>query len=396
MPADQIHDSAGRSEAAPYTIEVISTEDGLSRLEADWNRFSEASSHPNAFMTYGWFRAWTRRLTADIGRERLQPFVLAIRHEDSIVGIAPLVRRVVSRFGFRVRKLEFPTIHADYNDLVLGADSANQSEAVIEFLARTSEQWDLADLRNLRDIGNSIAHIKAALARAGLSHRILPEGRRYPYFPINSPWPTMMKSKHLRFARRAFVGFTEKSSEGFRLRIVENPQSEPGLHEKLVAVEAQKFIGGKPTQPFLGEYRDVFRSLFDTLGPLGWITAVLVEREGQLVAYRLLYRCGKKLWDYQTAYDHGFSDLSPGTVAICAAIDYGYEHGFDEFDFLTGEEPYKLRWTPDFRRTYRLLIWNRRGISRVRKFFYYDVKTTIHRLLRKKADHGVLPLRAPL
>ena len=164
----------------------------------------------------------------------------------------------------------------------------------------------------------------------------------------------MMKSKHLRFARRAFTEFSERARDGFRVRIVENPLEEPGLLERLIAIEAQKCIGGKPTQPFLGEYRDVFRSLFDTLGPQGSIRVVLIETDSRLVAYRLLYRCGNKLWDYQTAYDHVFSDLSPGTVAICAAMDYGFEHGFDEFDFLNGEEPYKLRWAPNFRQTYRL------------------------------------------
>ena len=78
-------------------------------------------------MTYGWFRAWLRHLTAEQGRERLQPYVLAIKHENSIVGIAPLVRRVVSRFGFRVRKLEFVGGHADYNDLLL-SDNPDSDE----------------------------------------------------------------------------------------------------------------------------------------------------------------------------------------------------------------------------------------------------------------------------
>ena len=167
MRADQVHDSANRGTAAPYTIDVISTEDGLLPLETDWNRLSETSSHPNAFMTYGWFRAWSRRLTADQGRAHLQPYVLAVRHEHSIVGIAPLVRRVVSRFGFRVRKLEFVGGHADYNDMVLGGDPAGQIKAVIDFLAETTGHWDLADLRNLRETGDTIAQIKDALARAG-------------------------------------------------------------------------------------------------------------------------------------------------------------------------------------------------------------------------------------
>ena len=67
-----------------------------------------------------------------------------------------------------------------------------------------------------------------------------------------------MKRKHLRFVRRAVDGFSEKADEGFSVRIVENPHEEPGLFDRLIAIEAQKCIEGKPTQPF-GQYREVFR-----------------------------------------------------------------------------------------------------------------------------------------
>jgi CelD/BcsL family acetyltransferase involved in cellulose biosynthesis len=356
-------DSSRENVGVRYTVDSVSTEEGLSALEADWNRLSETAEHPNVFMTYDWCRTWTRWLGQDHPGSRYLPHVLVLKNDETVVGIAPLARRVASRI-FRIRKLEFSTIHADYNDLVLGDDLEGQTEAVVEYLSLTSSKWDIIDLRHLRDAGNAIARLKGALARAGLPYRIFLEDQRCPYVSIDSPWSMMRKKRRLYFARRAFAGFSEKASEGFTVRVVENPQTEPGLYERLIAIEAQKCIEGKPTQPFLGEYREVFQSLFATSGPLGWIAVVLVESDRRLIAYRLLYRCGNKLWDYQHAYDRDFSDLSPGTVAVCAAIDYGFEHGFDEFDFLIGEESHKLRWTSDLRQTYRLLVWNRHQRSR--------------------------------
>jgi CelD/BcsL family acetyltransferase involved in cellulose biosynthesis len=147
--------------------------------------------------------------------------------------------------------------------------------------------------------------------------------------------------------------------------MVENPQAECGLLERLIAVEAQKHVGGKPSIPILGQYPEVFQALFDTLGPSGWITLGLVEQEQRLVAWRLFFRCGDRLWDYLTAYQHTFSSLSPGNLLICAAIDYGFANGLCEFDFLRGEESYKRRWTSQVRQNYRLLIWNRRWKSRL-------------------------------
>jgi hypothetical protein len=172
----------------------------------------------------------------------------------------------------------------------------------------------------------------------------------------------MAKRKRLRFARRAFDGFSERARDGFRVRIIESPHLEPGLLEKMIDLEDQKHVDGKLSQPFIGVYPEVFKSIFETLGPLGWIRVVLVELKDRLVAFRFLYQCGGKLWDYLTAYDHKYSDLSPGTVLICGAIDYGYLNGFDEFDFLRGEESYKLRWTSESRQNYRLVIWNHRKL----------------------------------
>ena len=165
MNLGRTHDLLNDGLSETFTVELVSTEEGLSTLEADWNRLSETSDHPNAFMTYGWYRAWIRRLVDENGFSRPQPYVLLVKQHEAIVGIAPMVRRISSRIA-RVRKLEFATIHSDYNDVVLGRIPANQNHSIITFWL-TAGQWDLADLRNLRDTGDTIAQIEHTLARAG-------------------------------------------------------------------------------------------------------------------------------------------------------------------------------------------------------------------------------------
>lgn len=362
-----------------YSIDTIISQGELSLVEDEWNQLSEFAAAPNVFTTFGWYQAWSERLIRDARPGRLRPHVLILKRNRGVAGICPLVCRRRSRLGLPIRKLEFVGNHADYNDLVLGDDVEGQTEAVVEYLSQTPKEWDLIDLRDVRDTGYSIARIESALLRVKLPYCLLPEQEQCPYMSIDGPWSEAAKRKHLRFARRAFGGFAEKANMGFKVRIVESPQQEPGLLERLIALEAQKHVGGKLSPPFLGRFPEVFQSLFDSLGPLDWITVVLVERGDQLVASRFLYRCGGKLWDYVTAYNHSYSSLSPGTVLICAAIDYGFTHGFDEFDFLRGEESYKLRWTSEFRRNYRLLIWNRRWMSRLLSSAYLKLRVRQNR-----------------
>jgi CelD/BcsL family acetyltransferase involved in cellulose biosynthesis len=286
------------------------------------------------------------------------------------VGIAPLVRRIVTRPGIRLHKLEFATHHSDYNELVVGKDVRALTHAVMDYLASSARDWDLIDLKELRDDGSLIADIESAAVSNRLQCRFFSEMDGCPYIPIEAPWSETWKKLSLGFAQRAFRGIQSRAREGFRVRVVEDPELENGLLERIIAVEAQKRIGGELLPPILGKYPEVFQSLLGSLGPLGYIAIVLVEKDTDLVAYMILYRCGKKLWNYQTAYNRAYSVLSPGTILICAAIDYGFKLGYDEFDFLRGMDPYKLRWTASFHQNRRMILWNSRSVSRLYAVLY--------------------------
>jgi len=385
MKVREMHDVYTGALNSPYCVELISTEEGVDALESDWNRLSACAESPNVFMTYSWFRTWLRRLICDDGRGQLLPNLLLIRQKEAVVGIAPLVRRIVTRPGFRRQKLEFATHHSDYNELVVGKDVRALTHAVMDYLASSARDWDLVDLKEMRDDGNRIADMEAAAASAKLPYRLFWEEDKCLYMPINAPWSTTRKEKHLRFARRACVGLEERSGEGFRVRVTGQPQLEKGLLDRIIAVESQKRIDGLPLPPIIGKYREVFQSLFDVLGPQGALIIVLVEKNEELVAWRFLYRCGTKLWDYMTAYDYAYSALSPGTVLICAAIDYGFSHGCDEFDFLRGMDTYKLRWTHEFRRNRRMILWNSRWLSKL-----FAASYVRHRVPVSQEDHSHL------
>jgi CelD/BcsL family acetyltransferase involved in cellulose biosynthesis len=102
------------------------------------------------------------------------------------------------------------------------------------------------------------------------------------------------------------------------------------------------------------------------------------------VAFQLGFRCGDKLWDYSKAYDRSFASVAPGTLLLPALLDYGFEHGFKEYDFLRGEEEYKKVWTDKVHQRRSLLIWQRNAPSRLRKLAYHDVGEWVNGISRKK------------
>jgi CelD/BcsL family acetyltransferase involved in cellulose biosynthesis len=362
--------------ASCFSVKSIVTEKEISNLEADWIRLSETAEFPNVFMTFDWFRAWNRRLTQENSHRR--PHIFVLRKDQEVIGISPFVLRLCSRFGFVVRKIEFVGEHSDYNDFVLGGDATNQIAAVALFLAQTSDEWDLIELRDLREAGGQIPRIETALARANLLYRIRPEQESCPFLPIDADVSVLTKtlSGHVRRTLRKRI--ERANIEGLSERIIENPHQEHGLLEKLIDLERRKH---NSAGPFIGRYPEVFRWLFDALGPRGWVYVAVLERDEDLVAFQLGFRCGDKLWDYSKAYDRTFSRFAPGTMLVHAVLDYGFSRGYDEYDFLRGGEPYKMVWSSGQHRRVRLLVWNRRWISRVRKFAYSDLRRALHHTL---------------
>jgi CelD/BcsL family acetyltransferase involved in cellulose biosynthesis len=362
-------------------VEPITTAEELSSLEEHWNRLSDTAEEPNAFMTFGWFRAWNQRFAQEDRSGRRGLNVLVLKKDRVVAGVLPLIYREASRFGVVVRKLEFVERLADYNDLAWGNDLAGQCHAVVDCLARTQDQWDLVDLRDLHETGGVIALVGSALSHARLIYRVIPEADRCPYLPIGGGSSAAMErlSGHVRRTLRKRM--EQARVLGLRVRILENPQDEPGLLGRMIVLEGQKRVDGKLVQPFVGRYPEVFQSLFDTLGPRGWVYVALLELGDRLVAWQLGLRCGKRLWEYSKAYDRAFSRFAPGTMLVPAVLDYGFAHGYEEYDFLRGEEPYKKVWSTGFHQNYRLLIWSRRWTSRARAFIYLGLKTRVYQLL---------------
>lgn len=365
----EMDDQASANTSDRYSVEAIVTEAGVDGLKDAWNRLNASSDNPNVFTTYGWYRAWLRRLIVDEGQEQLQPYVLAIKRDGAIVGIAPLVQRVVSRFGLRVRKLEFLTHHADYNDLILGEDHAGQAAAVAGFLSGTSAHWDFVDLRDMREGFSDAQLIQDSLAHAGLRYQVIHEEEACPYLPIGRDLADATKelSAHERSTLRRRRELAAEA--GLRTRIVENPEQEPGLLDKLMAVDHQKQIH-RLSPSFVGTYPEVFQALIDDLGPRGWLYVGLLETGDKAIAFQFGFRCGNKLWDYAKAYDRSFARFAPGTLLLTSMLEYGIQRGLEEYDFLRGEDTYKTVWSTGKHRRVRFLIWNRNWMSRLGAFAY--------------------------
>ncbi len=360
-----------------YTVETVSTLEGLRDIEQDWNRLTELTRSPNVFATFDWFRIWCERFALDRGPGCFRPNVLVVKRGGAVVALAPLVCRKVSHLQFRV--LEFVGEHCDYNDLVLAEASQSRSvQAITDHLAQTADQWDLVSLADLRN-EEEISQIKEALMRTKLLSQVRPDPGGSPYMFLETGSSGIMQKMSANGRRNLRREIEAAKRAGLRARIIEDPHNEPGLVERLAVLDRKKSVS-RHVPAFISRYPTAFQSLINTLGPRCWLYVAVLEQREQLVSYALVFRCGRKIWGYTMAYDPLFARFSPGKILLPYLWDHGFSSGYDEFDFLSGDEPFKFRWSTGSHNKFRFVIWSRRFISRAGKWVYEDFRPPFYRM----------------
>lgn len=89
-----------------------------------------------------------------------------------------------------------------------------------------------------------------------------------------------------------------------------------------------------------------FRDATRALAAAGWARLWFLEWEGKAVASFLCLEYAGTVGLYNSGFDPAHSRLAPGIVLLAHVIGDAITRGIPTFDFLRGEEPYKLGFGP--------------------------------------------------
>lgn len=323
-------------DANQLEFELVRTIDGLEALRPEWEAFYQTLDQANPFLSYPWTKA-----CLDTQSPSPEPFVLALRRSGKLVGVAALC--IEKRLGFRVLRF----IAEDRSDYLgfLGTPAIKQH--MIAGLAAHSDCWDLIVLRRLAEPFTSLH--KPAVASGGYWHRTewttsafcRCDGDFEALHAAGPSWIREMPRHRRRFLRDGGTAehFTGREAAE-RLDVV-------------AQVEAASWKGRQEQmrlQPGAGQ--DLLRKAFSELGDQ--IQLWLAFMNGQPVAYQIDFLCGDRLWLYQCGYDEIHRNARAGSVLAYIATEHAWLRGVREYDYLTGDEPYKRDRTTELRRIYTL------------------------------------------
>lgn len=339
-----------------YRVVLSQGAQDLHALGPEWNELLSDAPNKSAFLKHQWMSTWWRLIGS--GSHSRQLFILTARDPQlRLVGILPLYRETHGSGPFRYRALRFVgTTHEapeHLDAIVRSADHARILQALVAGLSAHRNEYDALLLTDLAED----ALLTPALARwsesNGFSYRSW-TWQVSPYLTTEGSFEDYMKtvsSKH-RYKVRHF-GRRLAESYQVEFEVAREPLPVRRALEELFELHAKRWsVKEDDVSGFDNELsRRFHRSLAESLSGEDGIRLFLLRCDGRAVAACYCFHFDRRLFFYQPGWDPALRHLHVGKVLLGRVLQYCFQEGIREFDFLRGTEDYKSDWTSRTRRT---------------------------------------------
>lgn len=351
-----------------FEYKIVDTEDGLKAIEGDWlSLYERASLTPfsNPEFTYLWWKYF--------GKHEGRRLHIICGYEDGkLVGVLPLA--IIKRKGLRF-------LHWAGNDVCDYCDVLVEKREHADLLwdaARKSKQYDLSIIEDVRPdaVSDPILAKFASKHRTGISY----------YLDINwksgKEWfASLSRPARSKYTRRV-KHLQERGPVAFEMRKAgEVPGNIVEDFLKLKIKWAETFDkNGIFKKDSVSPY---FREFFSTKPKGCELLVFYITCNESTVAVMSCITHKGKAYGYSLAYNPEWGEFSPGNMVSTNLVSYIVDNGFSVFDFLRGDEPYKLRYTNNSNPLYEYTF--SRNMLGGLGLIYHNLRREINNIRRARA-----------
>lgn len=335
-------------------VSICRTAEELADLRDAWVTLE---SHPDTpfYVTHRFVSAWWGSYSHAPGY-RLH--VVVVRQEGRVVGIGPFALRPEERDGRTVDVLRWAS-HGDYLSVLHARDKDVAAPEtilglVLDELARIVDDGEVASV-HLTGIPSD-SEFAWRVRRSQDHHKNLA-------FLIENPWidlrgPRVVPSHARKYRNRlqrdhsVTFGVFKGNEHGIleRIGVVHRAEKDHLVEQKARAERHSLYEDDRRVD----HIRGVFAATDDAL------TFALIDggdsASGRVLAYRTVFRHGRRMLSWNSAYLPEFEEYRLGKVLQLQILEHLDVHDLaDEFDLGAGRYPWKFEWTPHLRSTYRYL-----------------------------------------
>lgn len=325
-----------------------------SRLE--WDAALQKSKDNHIFLTWEWLSSWWKHY----GNKR-RFLMVTVNDGRKILAAAPLMSSRYELCGLKLRKIEFiATPASDYHSLLLIEKKRACVKMMLQYAANIATEWDCIELQEISHDSET-----ARLIRTVSKEPLKFEERtlnRCPYVPLPCKLEGYLQSLRSSF-RKNLHRYDKKLRKEYKVdfkiwndieTIDDAMKIFFDLHQK--RWESKRQTGAFSDQRFRNFHMDVARSFAEK----GWLTLNFVMLNDEPVAASYDFKYGQKLFYYLSGFDPEYSRYNVGHLRHLYLIKHCIENGVKEYDFMRGDEPYKMGWNTSIRKNLEVRAIKRR------------------------------------
>jgi CelD/BcsL family acetyltransferase involved in cellulose biosynthesis len=341
------------------TVEVLRSWKEVEEIRPFWDDTVLNSGCDSLFLGYEWLSSWYDYYGKDI-----ELFFILIKNNGQPYSFAPFCIEHIRVGGLKARRLQFlGNQFSYYTDPVIPANNKKICFLIIKTLKEHQREWDWAKLLHMDGESPNWDLLSESIQRFDYLSYIKPcpigvfvrtEGTFKQYFDsLSREHRSHCKKQENRLHRLGPLKLEILSED--------NPQTnmyfeDLWLHRKARLVNMGKWHFEDYQEI---EQKRLYWNLLQKLGTANMAELVILFCCDIPIAYELCFISKKKLYRYLTTFDQKYSYYSPGKVLLKYLINYAFDKGFKEVDFLIGLDPYKFKWSKENRRVNNLLFFPR-------------------------------------
>jgi CelD/BcsL family acetyltransferase involved in cellulose biosynthesis len=311
-------------------------------VAAEWDELA-ARTGASPFVRPDWIRAWWR----SFGRGELR--VLAAWRDGALVGVLPL--------GLRHGVLRSPTNeHTPAFEIIAADDAAVRALADALFGARIRT----VRLGRLAADGRARTVLGTSGAQAGYRTAVTPVARS-PYIACA---PTL--EDHKRALSRNLRHDVERRLRrlcehgAVTIEVTDGGTNLAGLLDEGLRTEAMSWKGAQGTAIASdGRTRAFYQAVARWASACGWLRLAFLRLDGRAIAFQFDLEVERTYFSLKIGYDPAFDSYSPGKLLTYAMVARAVSTGLATYELLGADEPWKDRWTSNFREYVRVEAYAR-------------------------------------
>jgi len=332
---------------------ISSTMDECKVFSQQWNELIECSDANYIFSTFEWVSSWWEAF----GKNK-ELAVILVFDNNYLIGIMPLAIYRGNCFEFFARKVEFiGSPFSDYNNFII--KSGRETEVLKLFFEAIYKMEGKYDFISLSDLANNTKILNILnMCLVNQNKSFYGDHQYYPIIDLDSNYNDYFKNLSKNLKEQIIRRSRKLSKMGeLKLAIAREESEVSNFMNSFSSLYTKKAFARKKNFAFLhNDVMNFYRIFSKRILTKGWLHLSVLFLNKTPISIHLGFVYKNRFYWYAPVFNEQFRSFSPGVVHLNYLIQECFNQKYDVFDFLRGEEKYKIRWSNNQTSTHSFLI----------------------------------------